>query len=182
MLMSVFEDREGSIWVGTATTGVDRFQRKPLPFKRYRNEPGNPQSLLRTSVTSVYADSQENIWVGSALGLTRIDGKSGEYSFFRKAGSAPKSLSNTFVISIVEDRSGFLWVGTCHARLLARPNSGVDPIFETASQPLKIIERGNWQHEVSQKIHKGIQADGGTSPGEWTEHRRGRACAGGESQ
>ncbi len=52
MLMSVFEDREGSIWVGTATTGVDRFQRKPLPFKRYRNEPGNPQSLLRTSVTT----------------------------------------------------------------------------------------------------------------------------------
>src|SRR6185295_9703029 len=58
MLMSVFEDREGSIWVGTATTGVDRFQRKPLPFTRYRNEPGNPRSLLRTSVTSVYADSQ----------------------------------------------------------------------------------------------------------------------------
>jgi PAS domain S-box-containing protein len=112
MLMSVFEDREGSIWVGTATTGVDRFQRKPLPFKRYRNQPGNPQSLLRTSVTSVYADSHENIWVGSSLGLTRIDGKSGAYSFFRKAGPAPANLSNTFVISIAEDRSGLLWVGT----------------------------------------------------------------------
>jgi PAS domain S-box-containing protein len=112
MLMSVFEDHEGSIWVGTATTGVDRFQRKPLPFKRYRNEPGNPQSLLRTSVTSVYADSHENIWVGSSLGLTRIDGKSGLYSFFRKAGSAPANLSNAFVVSIVEDRSGFLWFGT----------------------------------------------------------------------
>ena len=80
--MSVFEDREGNIWVGTATTGVNRFQRKPLPFKRYRHEADNPQSLLRTSVTSVYADSQENIWVGSALGVTRIDGKTGKYSFF----------------------------------------------------------------------------------------------------
>ena len=30
MLMSVFEDREGNIWVGTATTGLNRFQRKPL--------------------------------------------------------------------------------------------------------------------------------------------------------
>jgi PAS domain S-box-containing protein len=112
MLMSVFEDREGNIWVGTATTGVDRFQRKPLPFKRYRNEPGNPQSLLRSSVTSVYADSQENIWVGSALGLTRIDGRSGGYSFFRNAGFGPSNLSNPFVISIVEDRAGFLWFGT----------------------------------------------------------------------
>ena len=50
--MSVFEDQEGNIWVGTATTGVGRFQRKPLPFKRYRHEPDNPQSLLRTSVTA----------------------------------------------------------------------------------------------------------------------------------
>ena len=90
--MSVFEDQEGNIWVGTATTGVNRFQRKPLPFKRYRHEPGNPQSLLRTSVTSVYADSQENIWVGSGLGVTRIDGKTGKYSFFRNAGSAPANL------------------------------------------------------------------------------------------
>ena len=108
----MFEDREGSIWVGSGTGGVNRFQRKPLPFKRYRHEPDNPQSLLRTAVSSVYADSQENIWVGNALGLTRIDGKSGEYSFFRKAGPGPANLSNTFVISIVEDRSGYLWFGT----------------------------------------------------------------------
>ena len=90
--MSVFEDREGNIWVGTATTGLDRFQRKPLPFTRYRHELGNPQSLLRTSVTAVYADSQENIWVGSTIGLTRIDGKNGKYSFFRKAGPSPATL------------------------------------------------------------------------------------------
>ena len=112
MLSSVFEDREGSMWVGSGTGGVNHFQRKPLPFRRYRHEPDNPQSLMRTAVSSVYADSQENIWVGHALGLTRIDGKSGEYSFFRKAGPGPANLSNTFVISIVEDRSGFLWFGT----------------------------------------------------------------------
>jgi signal transduction histidine kinase/streptogramin lyase len=59
---------------------------------------------------AVYADSHENIWVGSPLGLTRIDGTSGEYSFFRRPGSDPSNLSNT--TSIVEDRSGYLWFGT----------------------------------------------------------------------
>ncbi|MBC8165914.1 MAG: PAS domain-containing protein [Bryobacteraceae bacterium] len=67
---------------------------------------------MRTSVTSVYADSKENLWVGSSVGLTRIDGKSGKYSFFGKAGPAPANLSNVFVISIAEDRSGYLWFGT----------------------------------------------------------------------
>ena len=50
--------------------------------------------------------------MGGSLGLTRIDGKSGKYSFFREAGPAPANLSNSFVISIVEDRSGYLWFGT----------------------------------------------------------------------
>ena len=118
--MSVVEDREGNIWVGTATTGVNRFQRKPLPFKRYRHEPGNPQSLLRTSVTSVYADSQENIWVGGAFGVTRIDGKTGRYSFFTETSSAP----NSFVISIVEDRSGYLWFGTYGGLYRYDPRTG----------------------------------------------------------
>jgi ligand-binding sensor domain-containing protein/signal transduction histidine kinase len=109
-LKAVFEDHEGSIWVGMGTTGLNYFQRKPLPFKRYRHEPGNARSLLETFVMAVYADSQENIWVGSPLGVTRIDGKSGEYSFFKKPGSHPANLSNT--TSIIEDRSGYLWFGT----------------------------------------------------------------------
>jgi ligand-binding sensor domain-containing protein len=112
MLGAVFEDREGNIWVGAGTGGLNHSRRKPLPFSRYRHEADNPQSLLRTAISSVYADSQDNIWVGHALGLTRIDSKSGNYSFFRKAGPAPANLSNTFVISIVEDHSGYLWFGT----------------------------------------------------------------------
>ena len=109
-LKTVFEDREGSIWVGMGTTGLNHFERKPLPFKRYKHEPDNPRSLLETFVMAVHADRHENIWVGSPLGLTRIDGKSGEYSFFRKPGLDPANLSNT--TSIVEDRSGHLWFGT----------------------------------------------------------------------
>jgi ligand-binding sensor domain-containing protein/signal transduction histidine kinase len=112
LLDAVFEDREGTIWVGAGTGGLNHFKRKPLPFRRYRHEPDNPQSLMRTAVSSVYADSHDNVWVGNALGLTRIDGQSGKYSFFPKAGPAPANLSNTFVISIVEDHSGYLWFGT----------------------------------------------------------------------
>jgi PAS domain S-box-containing protein len=107
---TVFEGREGNIWVGMGTTGLNRFERKPLPFKRYRHEPDNPQSLLETFVMAVYADRQENIWVGSPLGVTRIDGKSGEYSFFKEPGTDPANLSST--TSIVEDRTGYLWFGT----------------------------------------------------------------------
>ena len=116
MLGAVFEDREGNIWVGPGPGRLNRFRRKPLPFTRYPYEADNPQSLLIPAISSVYVDSQDNIWVGHVAGVTRIDGKSGNYSFFRTAGSAPANLSNTFVTAIVEDHSGYLWFGTYRGR------------------------------------------------------------------
>ena len=111
-LLALMEDREGTVWLGVAGTGVDKFRRKPLPFKRYVVEPGSLFEPFITIDTSVYVDSHENIWVGSPIGLTRIDGKSGEYSLFRQTGPGPARLSNSFVTSMVEDRSGYLWIGT----------------------------------------------------------------------
>jgi signal transduction histidine kinase/ligand-binding sensor domain-containing protein len=110
-LLALTEDREGTVWLGVAGTGVDKFRRKPLPFKRYVVQPGSLFEPFITIDTSVYVDSQENIWVGSPIGLTRIDGKSGKYSLFRQ-GPGPVNLSNSFVTSMVEDRSGDLWIGT----------------------------------------------------------------------
>ena len=111
-LLALMEDREGTVWLGVAGTGVDKFRRKPLPFKRYIVEPGSLFEPFITIDTSVSVDSHENIWVGSPIGLTRIDGKSGEYSLFRQGGPGPASLSNSFVASMVEDRSGYIWIGT----------------------------------------------------------------------
>ncbi len=111
-LLALMEDREGTIWLGVAGTGVNKFRRKPLPFKRYIIEPGSLFEPFITINTSVYVDSHENIWAGSPIGLTRIDGKSGEFSLFRQGGRGPARLSNAFVISMVEDRSGYLWIGT----------------------------------------------------------------------
>ena len=84
---------------------------RPPPFKRYRHEPGNPNSLEKDEVTSVYEDSQGILWVGNRVALNRIDRKTGQYTIYRTAGG-PGELSNTYVISIVEDRSGYLWFGT----------------------------------------------------------------------
>ncbi len=111
-LFGLSEDREGTVWVGVPGIGVDKFRRKPLPFHRYVVTSGSPVEPFITIDTSVYVDGQENIWVGTPIGLTRIDGKSGQYTVFQHSGSAPGNLSNTFVTSMVEDRSGHLWIGT----------------------------------------------------------------------
>jgi len=111
-IMSMLEDREGNIWVGTGGGGIERFSRKPLPFKSYRHQAGNRDSLANDFVISAFEDSQHEIWVGSRTALSRIDPRSGHFTFYQIAGGGPHNLSNTNVLSIAEDSSGYLWFGT----------------------------------------------------------------------
>ena len=108
---SLFEDREANIWVGTTGGWVNRFSQKPLPFRRYRHEVGNPNSLDSNYCSAVLQDGRGDIWIGSIRVLTRIDAKTGRYTFYRTAGG-PGNLSSTWVIAMAEDRAGKLWFGT----------------------------------------------------------------------
>lgn len=110
-IVALLGDQGHNIWVGTTGGGLDRLNDKPLPFKTYRHEEFNPNSLESNYTTSVFEDSRGDLWVGSIKVLTRIDRKTGHFTFYRTAGR-PGSLSSTWVISIAEDRSGYLWFGT----------------------------------------------------------------------
>lgn len=110
-VVSMYEDHEGNVWVGTTGGGVDHFQRKPLPFTRYQHEQGNPNSLDSNYASAVFVDRSDTMWVGSINQLTRIDRKTGKFTFYRKAGGAG-NLSSTWVLSVAQDARGDLWFGT----------------------------------------------------------------------
>ncbi len=108
LVRTLFEDREGNIWVATSA-GIDRFSRRPQSFRTYRHEPGNPNSLDGGLPRSVLEDSRGTLWVGTLTALNRIDRKTGRFTLYR--GGAPGVPSGPFE-SIAEDRSGSLWFGT----------------------------------------------------------------------
>lgn len=110
-VVALFADRDRNIWVGTTGGGLDRFTYRQIPFNTYQHKPYNPNSLESNYTTSVLEDSHGELWVGSRKALTRIDGKTGKFTFYRTAGQ-PGGLSSTWVISMAEDRSGYLWFGT----------------------------------------------------------------------
>lgn len=71
---------------------------------------GPANGLSSGVVHCVFQDSRGFIWIGTANGLNRYDGR--KTKVFRHNPKNPNSLINNRIQSLVEDKNGFLWIGT----------------------------------------------------------------------
>jgi ligand-binding sensor domain-containing protein len=101
VVLSLFEDHEGDIWVAT-TGGLDRFRELPVTTVSVR------QGLSSDASQSVLAATDGSIWIGAHDGLTRL--KNGQTSIFRKSSGLP----DDDVQSLYQDVDGRIWVATDH--------------------------------------------------------------------
>ena len=99
IICSLFEDREGSIWVSTSV-GLDRF--REFPVRTY----STTQGLSSDAVTSLVAAKDGSLWLGAVDGLTRW--KDGQITIFRSVNGLPDDSTQ----SLFEDARGRIWVFT----------------------------------------------------------------------
>jgi signal transduction histidine kinase/ligand-binding sensor domain-containing protein len=95
----VYEDREGSIWVGT-NEGLDRFRELAVTTVSSR------QGLPSDSSLSVLPARDGSIWVGSSVGPARL--KNGRTTSYRKRDGLPDDRTGT----MFEDSAGRILLST----------------------------------------------------------------------
>lgn len=110
-LESICIDRKGIIWIGTFSSGLDRYDPESGVFIHFSNNPKDPASLSNNIVTSIIEDREGTIWVGTHGGLNRLDQNTGKFTVFQKNINDENSLSNDQVRALYEDRQGTIWVG-----------------------------------------------------------------------
>ena len=101
MICSLFEDREGDVWVAT-TEGLDRFRDLPVATISLK------QRLSSNDTNSVIAATDGSMWVATQDGLARW--KNGQINFFLKASGLPDDATQ----SQFQDDRGGIWVFTGH--------------------------------------------------------------------
>ncbi|MGO4999104.1 ligand-binding sensor domain-containing diguanylate cyclase [Oceanisphaera sp. W20_SRM_FM3] len=99
-VISLFQDRERSIWVGTHA-GLMRL--RDVPFISFTEQDGLASNYVRT----VLAHSDGSVWVGGSAGLTQIK----DEQFNSPALIMPDGLAPS-ISSLAEGPSGELWLGT----------------------------------------------------------------------
>jgi ligand-binding sensor domain-containing protein len=107
--IDVKEDREGALWIGTNSSGLERFDPNTEQFTAiYKHNDNDPTSLSDNRVNSVYFDHSGTLWVGTQDGLDRFDPGTGRFkSYYEQDG-----LSGNLVSCILEDGHGRLWMST----------------------------------------------------------------------
>jgi signal transduction histidine kinase/CheY-like chemotaxis protein/HPt (histidine-containing phosphotransfer) domain-containing protein len=130
-IMSIFESRDGMIWLGTHGGGANVLDPatglvRQLPFGS-----SQPGAVSGANVSAIAQDAQGNLWLatdGQGLDLARPDGT--VIKVFRHDPHDPGSIPADAVYALAVDAHGEIWVGT--------DSGGLAQVIGSSATPDKI--------------------------------------------
>jgi PAS domain S-box-containing protein len=96
---SLLRDREGSLWAGSETGGLNRLKLGVLTVFAAGEAPDD-------AARSIFEGKDGSLWVAMDSGLRRY--KDGQIKFYHSSNTLP----NSGAWSVIEDRDGNIWLGT----------------------------------------------------------------------
>ncbi|WP_320053504.1 two-component regulator propeller domain-containing protein [uncultured Acetobacteroides sp.] len=146
-IQSIYCDAHGDIWVGTAESGLNRYNCRGDDFTIFRHKKDR-YSINGNDIISIIPARDGNLWVASYRnGINYYDRRSGRFYDRKDILAACKSRGDYKVQSILEGRNGIFWVGTQGNGLYAydlvnrksTPIKGVNPagltVFSIGEDP-----------------------------------------------
>ncbi len=112
-IITVSEDSNGRLWIGTENGGLIIFDRENAKFITLRSDPFDEMSLSSNSIWTIYEDRTGNLWIGTYTGGINLITKYGKsFGHYKHIPGKEYSLSHNSVTSFSEDSRGKIWIGT----------------------------------------------------------------------
>lgn len=131
-VMTLLEDRDGSVWCGTAG-GLCRLQKVGSEWHLRVVDLGVPEFSQSNSVTALLQDKTNALWIGTWDGLHRR-WPDGRLEHFGGQNGLPSQGEHP-LRSLLEDHDGRIWVGTSQGLFLlpAQPDPRQSVVVNTFS-------------------------------------------------
>lgn len=124
MINSIYQDKEGIIWIATED-GLNRYD--GAKFTVYKNNPGNENSLVNNYTRILFEDSKGRFFVGTLNGLQIYNRATGNFTTIPRIFDTKSSMGIN-VSTIIERRDGKILIGTSGHSLFSLETSGDDMI------------------------------------------------------
>ncbi|HXZ58757.1 MAG TPA: EAL domain-containing protein [Steroidobacteraceae bacterium] len=127
-IMTLFEARDGAIWVGTHGGGANVLDPATRRIRQLPHAEGVPGSVGFPNVSAFAEDSHGNLWIGTdGGGLALADARGSVRHIFRHDPNDPHSLPANAVFSVAVDALDRVWVGTDGGGLAEVQGSALAP-------------------------------------------------------
>lgn len=112
-ILSLREDNNGILWVGTSAGGVNKYDRNLFSFDCYRNT-SDPFSLSPGMVTSFAQDKNGDCWIGTdGGGLNQWQRRTNRFIHYLPAPGNKNSIEGPAILSLlISKKKDYLWIGT----------------------------------------------------------------------
>lgn len=110
-VMDILE-HNGKLWLATDGGGINLIDLKTGQFSLLSHTTGDKTSLPENSITKLYKDYNDNLWVGSVRGGVFTVNNSYIRTFQDVTMNNPSGLTEKAVSCIYEEEDGRLWIGT----------------------------------------------------------------------
>jgi signal transduction histidine kinase/streptogramin lyase len=104
----IYQDRSGTLWLGTFGGALIRFDDKIKTFVTYAPDSHDPHKLNGGGLTSIHEDRTGTLWVGGFDGLYRYNRQNETFTRYTESQGLPSST----IRCIREDGVGRLWLST----------------------------------------------------------------------
>jgi ligand-binding sensor domain-containing protein/signal transduction histidine kinase/DNA-binding response OmpR family regulator len=115
-LLSLYQDPQGVIWIGTDGYGLHRYDKTQNQFGHQKHQNDTPATIGHDFVRAILKDSQNQLWVGTRDGLNKKIENA--FTHYKVDEANQKSLTNNNIFSLYEDGQKRIWIGTYGGGLL----------------------------------------------------------------
>ena len=105
-ILSIIEDRQGTLVAGTYRDGLQKVDRKTGLLTPYGRDPHRPSNQSESPIPHLLIDRSGVLWATTWGGLGRFDPSTGNFQRFR-----PDTHSATDYYDLKQDTRGGMWIG-----------------------------------------------------------------------
>ena len=107
-IFKMLGDKNGNLWFGTWGEGLMKYNPADDTYLKYKNIPGDDQSIISDYIITLHMSTTGIIWIGSGTGLNKFDPNENKWAHYSESDGLPSNV----IVGILEDKKGNLWLST----------------------------------------------------------------------